>query len=164
MNLDGSIDLYFGDHDTGTTLFGGLEPASEDSNDRLLLNDGNGFFTDATLSSFASPALVDSGFCNSVRVVDLNGDGANDILRQTTYTPPIAVMATYGDPLNPGFFTVQDVGQTPSPYFVNAGDLNQDGRLDLALTQNDEDSVIVNLGNDTNGTCLLYTSPSPRDS
>ncbi len=160
LNLDGSIDLYFGDHDTGTTLFGGLEPAAEDSNDRLLLNDGNGFFTDATLSSFAGPSLVDSGFCNSVRVVDVNGDGANDIIRQTTYTAPIAVMATYGDPLTPGFFSVQDAGQTASPYFVNTGDLNQDGRLDLALTQNDEDSVIVNLGNDTDGT-VLWSAPKP---
>ncbi|MEO0652952.1 MAG: VCBS repeat-containing protein, partial [Planctomycetota bacterium] len=150
LNGDGFADLYFGDHDTGTTLFGGLQPASEDTDDRVLFNDGNGFFTDVS-STAMTPAMLASNFCNSVVLADVNADGAIDVVKQTTYAAPEIVSIAYNDPLAPGSFTVQETYSPPSPYFVDAGDLNADGRLDIVLTQNDDDGMVFNLGNGPDG-------------
>lgn len=146
VNNDGAVDLYFGDHDTGTTLFGSLQHESEDTEDRLLINDGNGFFTDATALSL-SPAMILSKFCNSVVLADVNQDGAVDVIKQLTYQFPEYLSVAYNDPLNPGSFAVHTTGIAPAPYFINAGDLNSDGRLDLAVTSNENDFVLFNMGN-----------------
>lgn len=151
LDNDGDIDLYLGDHDTGLTLFGGLQPFAEDTEDRLLVNDGNGVFTDASLTS-AGPPLLQSGFTNAVEIADFNGDGLNDIAKQTTYVSPLRIQVAYNDPLNPGqFFNVQSL-TPPSPYFIEAGDLNADGRLDLAVVQNDKDGIAYNQGTLPDGT------------
>ncbi|MHC4894117.1 MAG: FG-GAP repeat domain-containing protein, partial [Planctomycetota bacterium] len=121
LNGDGHADLYFGDHDTGTTLFGALQPASEDTDDRVLYNDGNGFFTDVSTSAM-TPTMLASTFCNSVEIGDFNDDGAADVLKQITYSPPLAVRIAYGDTANPGAFGVQTSVSPKSPYFVESGD------------------------------------------
>ena len=45
VDNDGDLDLYLGDYDAGAEGRAGPEPA--DINDRLWINDGNGFFTDS---------------------------------------------------------------------------------------------------------------------
>lgn len=157
LNGDGHADLYFGDHDTGTTLFGALQPASEDTDDRVLYNDGNGFFTDVSTSAM-TPTMLASTFCNSVEIGDFNDDGAADVLKQITYSPPLAVRIAYGDTANPGAFGVQTSVSPKSPYFVESGDLNADGRLDVVVVQNDDDFFVVNLGNGPDG--LASFSPA----
>ena len=142
---DGDVDLYFGDHDTGTALFGGVQPFTEDLEDRLLLNDGTGFFTDATTLTL-SYAMVTSGFCNAVELVDINGDGATDIVKQITYQAPEVVTIAYNDPVQPGSSFDFVAYPSPSPYFLSTGDLDGNGRLDLAVTSNADDYVILNQG------------------
>ncbi len=144
---DGSIDLYFGDNDTGATLFGPLEPAAEDSDDRMLFNDGLGFFTDVSATAM-TPGMLVSGFCNSVATGDFNSDGTLDLLKQASYVE-VAAKVAYNDPGNPGQFVFQPTIYPVSPYFVNAGDLNSDGRLDVAITSNGADRYLVNLGPST---------------
>jgi hypothetical protein len=65
VNGDGFPDLYFADYDDTETGIG--EPPAWDLNDRLLINDGFGFFTDSgttlmsstmLLSAFRSPVLT----------------------------------------------------------------------------------------------------------
>jgi len=157
LDGDGDIDLYFGDHDTGTSLFGATQPFSEDLDDRLLLNDGSGYFTDATASSLTYP-MVASGFCNSVELADVNQDGFVDIVKQSTYQSPSVLSVVYNDPLAPGSFSTQTAVSPPSPYFMSTGDLNGDGRLDLAITSNADDYVILNQGNLPDGT-VDWTAP-----
>ncbi len=150
LNADGALDLYFGDHDTGLMLFGPLQPGPQDTDDRVLLNDGNGFFSDGTTATVLPP-MIQSGFCNSVELADMNADGLVDIVKQTTYQQPPILSIAYNDPAAPGSFSVADTGPLPSPYFVNTGDLNSDGRLDLVITQNANDIVLFNTGNDAAG-------------
>ncbi|MHC4378075.1 MAG: FG-GAP repeat domain-containing protein, partial [Planctomycetota bacterium] len=151
LDGDGDIDLYFGDNDTGLTLFGPTQPFAEDTEDRLMLNDGTGVFTDASLAS-AGPPLLQSGFSNAVEIGDFNGDGFNDIAKQTSYASPSRVQIAYNDPLNPGqFFNVQSL-TPPSPYFIESGDMNADGRLDIAIVQNANDGVAYNQSTLPDGT------------
>lgn len=150
LDNDGDVDIYLADHDTALNLFGGLQSPSDDLDDRILLNDGNGFFTDSSLVS-ATPDILHSGFCNSVELVDVNQDGAVDILKQSTYQNPTVLSIAYNDPANPGVFSDLSTTSPPQPYFVNTGDLNNDGNLDLAMTSNSNDYVMLNQGNLPNG-------------
>lgn len=151
LDGDGDVDLYLGDNDTGLTLFGPTQPFAEDTEDRLMLNDGTGVFTDASLTS-AGPPLLQSGFSNAVEIGDFNGDGLNDIAKQTSYASPSRVQIAYNDPLNPGqFFNVQSL-TPPSPYFIETGDLNADGRLDIAIVQNANDGIAYNQSTLPDGT------------
>ncbi len=152
VNDDGFPDLYFGDHDASpTSIFGG-EPATLDTDDRLFLNDGNGFFTDTTATSMTAQ-MVDSNFANSSSIADFNQDGVGDVLKQTNGVPGGGAAATiaYGDPAAPGTFSGFQPFYSGSPYFVSRGDLNGDGRLDVLVSENGNDGVVYNRGNDASG-------------
>ncbi len=147
---DGFPDLYFGDYDSSGA--GGAQQAgNEDLNDRLLINDGNGFFTDESQTRM-TPTMLLSAFGMASVIADLNGDGYNDVLKDTALNPPQYIAATYNNPANPGTFQVFDdfhVGF--APYHVNVGDLNQDGRLDLISSDDGDDRFRLNEGNDLFG-------------
>lgn len=141
---DGDVDLYFGDHDgSPSNPFGG-EPANLDTNDRLFLNDGSGFFTDATTLTM-TPAGIVSNFCNSAVIADFDGDGANDIAKQTNGVPGGAA-ATVAYNGGAGTFSNPVTAYTGSAYAISSGDLNGDGRLDLVVSENGKDGVVYNTG------------------
>ena len=133
VDKDGYPDLFFTDHDgPGTT------PAGSDFNDKLLINQGAsnpGFFIDATQGAFTGlvpgtgqPFPV-SGFCTSAAIADMNGDGTNDIVKQTSVGMlPWYTGIAYADPTDAGFFDTSDVVYTNSAYFVSVGDLNKTQR------------------------------------
>jgi hypothetical protein len=138
VNGDGAPDLYLIDYDNG-------EPFNQDLQDSLLLNDGNGFFTDA--SSLVSPSMTNSGFGTAGRIVDLNGDGKMDIAK--SMAGPIVAAYNLGgaaQPLN----LVQTAG-SGSIYHMAAGDLNRDGRVDLIASDDGLDFMLYNTGNDALG-------------
>ena len=154
VDADGSADLYFGDQDF-TTAFSN-EPAGFDVNDRLLFNDGAGFFTDVTTTAMTL-TMADSNYCNSVLLADMNGDGSVDRLKQSSHSSPNAASIAYNSPTTPGSFLGQANAYTGSPYFVNAGDLNQDGRLDVIISENGNDRFLINTGNQPNGVVNFTT-------
>lgn len=133
---DGFPDLYFADYDSGGSGGGDL-------NDRLLINDGNGFFTDES-STRMSSAMLSSGFGTSSLIMDLNGDGAADILDGESGK----VAIYYNNPANEGFFNILQEPYAGAPYHVNAGDLNQDGMPDLIISDDGADRYLLNQGND----------------
>jgi hypothetical protein len=157
VNADGYPDLYFSDYDPP-----GGEPSGSDFNDKLLLNEGEdhpGFFFDATAAWFQGVIDVPGGpdrpfpvstFSASAAIVDMNGDGAKDILKQTALTSPLYVGIAYGDPAG-GPFDTYDVIASQSPYYVSAGDLNRDDRMDAVITDDGNDRYLLNQGNGSDG-------------
>lgn len=137
---DGADDLFFDDYDAG----GGS--GLSDLNDRLLVNDGFGFFTDQSALRMTA-AMLTSGFGTSSEIVDINGDGANDVVKNWANN----TRAIYNNPANLGFFQFMNSPYDGLSYHVSAGDLNNDGRLDLALTDDAKDRVVFNTGNDAFG-------------
>ncbi len=133
---DGSPDLYFADY--------GFTP---DLDDRLLINDGAGNFTDSFQTRMTAQMLLTS-FGTSSEIVDLNGDGTLDVVRGQSGT----VSCSYNNPANVGFFNIfqASVGGG-SPYHVDVGDLNGDSRPDLIFSDDGSDGFRFNMGNDALG-------------
>ena len=146
---DGFPDLYFGDYDS-SGAGGQGQPGGFDLNDRLWVNDGSGFFADESQQRMTSQMLA-SAFGNSVVIRDFNMDGYNDIIKNTSLNAPQYVAASYNNPNNPGFFQIFDDFHTNAPYHTSEGDLNNDGRLDLVISDDGLDRMRMNLGTDPLG-------------
>jgi hypothetical protein len=93
-------------------------------------------------------------------IADLNGDGAADIALPGRGSPPAlaTVRILYQDPLHAGdFLPAVDLSMPGNTAHVAAGDLNQDGRSDLAA------SVLTSGGGTTPPTILLGYRPQLAD-
>ena len=153
---DGAPDLYFGDYDSSGA--GGVgQPGNKDLNDRLLINDGNGFFTDQSQLRMSS-TMLQSAFGMAVEIEDINLDGANDVIKDTALMSPQYVAASYNDPNNEGFFNVFDSFHTNAPYHIDIGDLNNDNRPDIVVTDDFADRYRLNTGVDTFGRVIWSSS------
>ncbi len=160
---NGRPDLYFTDYEN-------------DMEDRLLINDGTGFFTDETTSRLTLQ-MVDSTFGADADIADVNGDGFNDIIKNNASgtgggaqspeggAPSPAVLILYND--GTGRFNFMDVIYTLAPYMVAPADFTQDGRLDLFVVDDGQDRYLINNGNDASGHAQFTTAivgPSPNTS
>ena len=145
---DGYADLWFGDYDS-SGAGGVFQPPGSDMNDRLLINDGTGFFTDQSQLRL-SDDMLKSAFGMASIIDDFNGDGLNDIAKDTALNPPQDVRIIYNGTggATQGFFNVQDKFHTFAPYHINSGDLNQDGKLDMVFSDDGSDRFRINMGND----------------
>jgi len=132
---DGDIDIHLGDYDgEGTGL---------DINDRLWVNDGNGFFSDSYQLRM-SAAMTVSGFSAAADIADMNGDGINDVVTQEAGSVSIA----YNLGPDPVPFDIFDTPHGMSTYFVSVGDLNNDNKLDMVTSEDGQDRYLLNQGND----------------
>lgn len=149
VDNDGDLDIYLGDYDA-SGAGGSGEPTGFDTNDRLWINDGNGFFSDSLQSRMTAQMLL-SAFSTAVNIADMNGDGFKDVVKSTGLNPPQYVSLAYNQAPDPQVF---DQFQTPhqfSPYFVSVGDLNNDNKLDIVVTDDNADRYRLNQGNDALG-------------
>lgn len=144
---DTAPELYFGDYDS-SGAGGAQQGANEDMNDRLLINDGNGFFSDQSQARMTS-TMLSSAFGNSVEIDDFNADGHDDILKDTSLNQPTYVALSYNNPTNVGTFSVFDNFHSFAPYHTSSGDLNNDGRVDIIVSDDADDRFRYNLS--TNG-------------
>ena len=151
---DGAPDLFFSDYDDGPT------PQIFDFNDRLLINDGNGFFSDQTTLRLATTEMFTSNFGISNNIVDMNGDGLNDIVRLTA-NGPYHVGIAYNNPLNQGFFTQYDQVYTLAAYHSAVGDLDGDGTMDIIAIDDGVDRYLLNQGNGPQGMADFATFTFP---
>jgi hypothetical protein len=157
---DGRPELYFADYEN-------------DMEDRLLINDGTGFFTDETASRLTAQ-MVNSTFGTDADIADMNGDGFNDIIKDNASgtgmsgggggeggTVP-AILILYND--GTGHFDFLQIANGDAPYMVAPADFTQDDRLDLFSVDDGQDRYLINTGNDAQGHAQFSThlvSPSP---
>ena len=142
---DGFPDLYFAHYEQSAVV---------DLNDKLLVNDGTGNFTDESNARMSS-AMLDSSFAVSAVIADMNGDGHNDIIKDTALGSTGAagprVIVDYNNPANVGFFNIYDQAYSGAPYHASVGDLNKDGKLDMVISDDGADRFLLNQGNDALG-------------
>ena len=130
---DDMPDLFFVDYDNN------LE-------DRLLVNDGNGFFTDQTATRMTA-AMSESNFGTDGHILDLNGDGWKDIVKNSGLSGEVRVL--YND--QNGGFDRQQFAYDAASYMIEPGDLNRDGRPDLFVVDDNQDHYLFNTGNNGSG-------------
>ena len=148
---DGFPELYFGDYDSSEEGFQSQQPPNSDLNDRLLVNDGNAFFSDQSQSRMTTEMLF-SNFGMAVVIADFNLNGVNDILKNTSLLDPRYVSISYNNPNNVGQFQIFHKFHTGfEAYHTSEGDLNNDGRLDVINTDDSNDRFRINTGVDALG-------------
>ncbi len=138
---DTDMDLFFVDY-------------SNSLEDRLLINDGDGFFTDET-GLRLTPAMSESAFGTDAQVEDINGDGFNDIIKLSTLGgSPNSVRILYNNPDDPGFFDdylPMHHAYTGAPYMMEVADFNNDLQPDIYVVSDGQDSYLINTGTDGSG-------------
>ena len=147
LSGDEALDLYFGDYDSGPTqIF--------DFNNKLLINDGNGFFADQSVARMGGMFNYSDGvhdywwshFGASSVISDMNNDGLNDVVKQTSLEPDRHVAIVYNGvdagELE-GFFDFYDKIYGNQPYFVSVGYLNGDDLLDIVITDDGNDRFLI---------------------
>ncbi|MBL8756615.1 MAG: VCBS repeat-containing protein, partial [Planctomycetes bacterium] len=137
VDADGDIDLYFGDYQAGGAR-------SIDVDDRLLLNNGAGYFTDATAAR-TTATMVASTFTVTAALADMNLDGRLDIVKADAPTPN-EVSIAYNTPANPGFFAGYQIALTSPVYGFSVGDLNNDNLPDLVYSDDGQDRYQLHTG------------------
>ncbi len=140
LNGDGSADLYFGDATGGAV--------ANDYGDRLLTNGGTGFFTDSTMGALTS-SQANIRFATKVDIADVNLDNTLDIIQDGGFNR--GIFTQLNPPATPGTGFGQFSVDTASAYNFALGDLNNDGRLDIAISSNGNDGFRINQSTAPNG-------------
>jgi len=104
--------------------------------DRLLINDGSGFFVDQT--SWMPAGFVDSGFATAGQIGDVNGDGWPDIIKNSV--PEVRIAYNEG---GSSFGSPQNL-QVSSCYHFNIGDIDGNGIQDVFAVQDPQDQFLLN--------------------
>ena len=129
IDSDGDMDI----------LYGNVQAFVENAErqNRLLLNDGRGFFTDITQTHLPK----DDNRCFGVAFLDIDGDGDPDIMTGNTNGPKFDGMTPFSVYLNDGAgkFIVSTSGILPEEvdgrgFDIDFVDLNGDGIKDLFLS------------------------------
>jgi hypothetical protein len=118
IDHDGDMDLYFGDYQQGGSR-------SIDINDRLLVNDGTGHFTDMS-AALMTVTMLESSFAMKVVMQDIDGDGWVDILKDDALNAPQGISVSYNAGTGSGAYNNYQIAYGFTPYHFAVGDLNND--------------------------------------
>ena len=150
FNGDGRLDV----------AIWGISGAGNTSEVVIFLGNGNGTFTLG--GTYAAPNSTDynPGF-NSLYVADFNGDGKLDLAALTPYNGVFIFMGNGDGTFQPavGYSTVDpNHSNEYTATGMAVGDLNGDGKIDIAVTEGAGMAVLLNNGNGTLGTATYYDS------
>ena len=132
---DGFVDLFFVDYDN-------------DLEDRLLINDGTGHFTDETATRLA-PGFEISAFGTGTAMADFNLDGYLDIVKISTLFGPKILPILWND--GTGHFMSRQLLPFEEVYMLDVADYNNDGRPDLYIESDHQDYQLINLATNPDG-------------
>ena len=122
----------------------------------ILLGNGTGGFTFGATYAAPSSGNFNPG-PNSIAVSDVNGDGKFDVVALTQYNV-VFIFLGNGD----GTFQAPAVYATGTTFGccngLAVGDLNSDGKPDLAIANNDGISILLNKGSGTFGGVAYYAA------
>jgi hypothetical protein len=153
FNGDGKLDLAFGDNSVTYEL---------SSNVNILLGNGDVTFNQAPSSPITLSGLSEVGtnFSFAVAAGDFNGDGKLDLALTSAAGNCVIILASNGD----GSFTQASGSPIPvgnQPSAIAVGDFNGDGKLDLAITNETDNTVTILLGNGDGTFAEAAGSPFP---
>ncbi len=154
-----AVGDFNGDHMLDVAVWGIYAPGNT-SEVTIFLGNGNGTFTMG--GTYAAPNSADfNPGSNSLFAADFNGDGKLDLAALTPYNG-VFIFIGNGDgtfQTAVGYSTV-DPNHTNeyTAYGMAVGDLNGDGKLDIAVTESAGMAVLLNNGNGTFGTATYYDS------
>ena len=128
---NGAPDIYFSNYNpTGGSL------------DVLLINDGNGFFTDESQTRLGS--LRNSAFGTSAEIHDMDNDGDEDIVKISTlydifpwFSKGVFILYNNGD----GTFTNWQEIESEAPYMFTVGDFDNNGMKDVYVVDDNNDFI-----------------------
>ncbi len=135
---DGDIDLYFGDYQQGGSR-------SIDINDRLMINNGTGYFADQSAARMTA-VMLESSFAMATDIRDMNADGKLDIIKDDALNAPQGISVSYNNPAAQGTFNVYQVIYNNAPYHFALGDLNNDNLPDMVVSDDGADRYILHTG------------------
>jgi hypothetical protein len=129
-----------------------------DDNIGVFLGYGNGTFSSQTTYS----TKIGTSPTDAV-VGDLNNDGRLDIVVTLNSDTGIIVFLGYGNGTFSGQL-VYSTGSQSQPYTCTLGDVNNDNRLDVAVSDNQNGNVVILLGDGDGGFSNKITYSTGRDS
>ena len=135
VNGDGFEDIYF----TNYRVNGGGGTAK----DFLFMNDGTGVFTEEAEVRMGD--LRNSAFGTACQIVDIDGDGDNDIVKVTTLfnvSPwnSRGCIIMYNDGTG-NFSNWQNIATGQSPYMIEVRDFTGNGQLDIFVVDDGSDRL-----------------------
>lgn len=149
VDNDGDLDLFFSDYDN-------------DLEDRLLINDGTGQFTDETEARFPT-GINETVFGTGNFICDFNDDGWNDIVHSSGTQDPAKLLINEGH----GYFLRAQTLPSIGIYMLRTGDFNNDDRMDIYMVSDFQDYHLVNEATNPDGTIqwtryFVRNSPKTR--
>ncbi|MFI5114570.1 MAG: FG-GAP-like repeat-containing protein [Terriglobales bacterium] len=154
-----AVGDFNGDHMLDVAVWG-TSVTAQNSTINIFLGNGNGTFNWSGTYTAPNSATWNPQ-SNSLYVADFNGDGKLDLAALTPYNGVFIFMGN-GDGTfqsGVGYSTVDP--NHPNNYTapgMAVGDLNGDGKLDIAVSESSGMAVLLNNGNGTFGTATYYDS------